>query len=71
MFPHEDADVNHELCQLLVFLKHGKVITKSLALLDKAKTQEEQLFLRVPASQHPRWLDAAAARDVLQVAEQG
>lgn len=44
LFPAEKADVNHELCQLLVYLKSPKVIEKTLALLDKATTQEEQLF---------------------------
>jgi putative heme-binding domain-containing protein len=44
LFPSESSDVNHELCQLLVYLKSPTVIAKSLALLDKAPTQEEQLF---------------------------
>jgi putative heme-binding domain-containing protein len=44
LFPHENDDVNHELTQLLVYLNGPKVIEKSLALLEKAKTQEEQLF---------------------------
>jgi putative heme-binding domain-containing protein len=44
LFPAAETDVNHELCQLLVYLKSPKVIEKSLALLEKAPTQEEQLF---------------------------
>jgi putative heme-binding domain-containing protein len=45
LFPREnDDDVNHELTQLLAYLGHPNAIEKTLALLDKAKTQEEQLF---------------------------
>lgn len=44
LFPHAVADVNHEICQLLVFLKAPVVIGKSLALLDQAETQPEKLF---------------------------
>ena len=44
LYPSDNDDVNHELCQLLVYLRSPEVITKSLALLDKATTQEEQLF---------------------------
>jgi mono/diheme cytochrome c family protein len=44
LFPNDNDDVNHELMQLLVYLESPKVIEKSLALLEKAKTQEEQLF---------------------------
>jgi putative heme-binding domain-containing protein len=44
LFPAESNEVNHELTQLLIYAKSPSVIAKSLALLDKAKTQEEQLF---------------------------
>lgn len=44
LFPSPDASANRELCQLLVYLGHKDVLTKSLALLDQAATQEEQLF---------------------------
>src|SRR5439155_7436675 len=44
LFPAERTDVNHELCQLLVYLNSKSVIAKSLALLEKSKSQVEQLF---------------------------
>jgi putative heme-binding domain-containing protein len=44
LFPNDDDDVNHELAQLLAYLEAPKTIEKSLALLEKAKTQEEQLY---------------------------
>lgn len=44
LYPHERAEVNRELAQLLVYLNSPGVIEKSLALLAKATTQEEQLF---------------------------
>jgi putative heme-binding domain-containing protein len=44
LYPNDNDDVNHELMQLLVYLESPTVIPKSLALLEKAKTQEEQIF---------------------------
>jgi putative heme-binding domain-containing protein len=44
LYPANDDEINHELCQLLVHLKSPGVIAKSLALLAKAQRQEEQLF---------------------------
>jgi putative heme-binding domain-containing protein len=44
LYPHKNADVTHELCQLLVLFKSPQVIAPSIALLEKAQTQEEQLF---------------------------
>jgi hypothetical protein len=44
LYPAKSTFVNHELCQLLVFLDSPTVIAKSLPLLEAAKTQEEQLF---------------------------
>ncbi|MEO6436046.1 MAG: c-type cytochrome, partial [Tepidisphaeraceae bacterium] len=44
LYPSQYADVNRELMQLLVFVESPNVITKSLALLGKATTQDEQLF---------------------------
>ncbi len=43
LYPSENEFMNRELCNLLVFLEAPSVIEKSLALLDKAKTQEEQI----------------------------
>jgi len=42
-YPSDNEAYNRELCQLLVYLESPTVITKTLALLDKAKTQEEQV----------------------------
>jgi putative heme-binding domain-containing protein len=44
LYPAKSTPVNHELCQLLVYLEAPTVIAKSLPLLDAARTQEEQLF---------------------------
>ncbi|HTL57660.1 MAG TPA: hypothetical protein VL361_18380 [Candidatus Limnocylindrales bacterium] len=42
IYPADNEFVNRELCQLLIYLEAPDVIHKTLALLDKAKTQEEQ-----------------------------
>src|SRR5205823_1661280 len=42
-YPSDNEFVNHELSQLLIFLEAPGVVTKTLALLDKAQTQEEQV----------------------------
>ena len=44
LYPNDNNDVNHELMQLLVYVESPTVIGKSLALLETAKTQEEQIF---------------------------
>lgn len=41
-YPAAGEAMNRELCQLLLYLQAPDAITKTLALLDKAKTQEEQ-----------------------------
>ena len=41
-YPAESEALNRELCQLLLYLGAPDAITKTLALLDKAPTQEEQ-----------------------------
>ena len=43
-YPSDSWPENHLLCELLVYLKSGSVIRKTLLLMDAAKTQEEQLF---------------------------
>jgi len=42
LYPNENEYMNRELSQLLIYLDAPGVVTKTLALLDKAKTQEEQ-----------------------------
>ncbi|HUG19375.1 MAG TPA: PQQ-dependent sugar dehydrogenase, partial [Planctomycetaceae bacterium] len=42
LFPHRDTLVNRELSELLVFLKSPQALSKTLALLEHATTQEEQ-----------------------------
>ncbi len=44
IYPSPSDSVNRELCQLLVYLNAPEVITKTLALLKKAATQEEQIY---------------------------
>jgi putative heme-binding domain-containing protein len=41
-YPSASQEANRELCQLLLYLHAPDAITKTLALLDKAATQEEQ-----------------------------
>jgi putative heme-binding domain-containing protein len=41
-YPSASEAMNRELCQLLLYLRAPDAITKTLALLDKAPTQEEQ-----------------------------
>lgn len=41
-YPSSDELLNRELSQLLIYLEAPGVISKTLALLDKAQTQEEQ-----------------------------
>lgn len=42
IYPSDNEYINRELSQLLIYLEAPDVVTKTLALLDKAKTQEEQ-----------------------------
>ncbi len=42
-YPSDNEFINRELSQLLIYLEAPDVVTKTLALLDKAKTQEEQV----------------------------
>jgi putative heme-binding domain-containing protein len=42
-YPADNFLLNRELSQLLIFLEAPDVVTKTLALLDKAPTQEEQV----------------------------
>ena len=42
-FPAKTENLNRELCQLLVYLEAPDVITKTLALMADARTQEEQM----------------------------
>ncbi|MDQ6632416.1 MAG: c-type cytochrome, partial [Verrucomicrobiota bacterium] len=42
-YPAQSEKLNRELCQLLIYLQATNVVPKTLELLDRAKTQEEQL----------------------------
>ncbi|HSG72526.1 MAG TPA: heme-binding protein [Planctomycetaceae bacterium] len=42
LFPHRDTLVNRELSELLVYLNSPQALSKTLALLEHATTQEEQ-----------------------------
>jgi putative heme-binding domain-containing protein len=42
LYPNENEWMNRELSQLLIFLEAPGVVAKTMALLDKARTQEEQ-----------------------------
>jgi putative heme-binding domain-containing protein len=44
LFPSGDVDLDHELAQLLVYVDSPQIIEKSLAMIAKSPTQEEQLF---------------------------
>jgi putative heme-binding domain-containing protein len=43
-YPAKSQALNRELCELLIYLQAPDVVEKTLALLDAAKTQEEQIF---------------------------
>ncbi|WP_040549828.1 c-type cytochrome [Pedosphaera parvula] len=43
-YPAKSQALNRELCQLLVYLQAPDVVAKTLALLDAATTQEEQIY---------------------------
>ena len=43
LYPNENELMNRELSQLLIYLEASDVVTKTLSLLDKARTQEEQV----------------------------
>jgi len=43
-YPANNEPENRELCQLLVYLEAPDVVEKTLALLEAAPTQEEQIF---------------------------
>ena len=42
LYPSASQKVNRELCQLLLYLQAPEAVAKTMALLDKAATQEEQ-----------------------------
>jgi putative heme-binding domain-containing protein len=42
LYPASDESVNQELCQLLLYLQAPDAVAKTMALLDKAATQEDQ-----------------------------
>jgi len=42
LYPNENEWMNRELSQILIYLEAPGIVTKTLALLDQAKTQEEQ-----------------------------
>ena len=44
LYPAQSEAMNHELAQLLIYLGAPDVIDKTLPLLTKAKTQEEEIF---------------------------
>jgi putative heme-binding domain-containing protein len=44
LYPAAEFDVNRELCQLLLYLKAPDAVGKTLALMDKPPTQEEQTY---------------------------
>lgn len=44
LYPSASDDINHELCQLLLYLNDPRAIAKTLGLLDKASTVEEQIY---------------------------
>jgi putative heme-binding domain-containing protein len=44
LYPAASEEVNRELCQLLLYLQAPDAVAKTMALLDKAPTQEEQTY---------------------------
>jgi putative heme-binding domain-containing protein len=44
LYPAASEEVNRELCQLLLYLQAPDAVAKTVALLDKAATQEEQTY---------------------------
>jgi len=55
LYPNDNEYMNRELSQLLIYLDAPGVVTKTLSLLDKARTQEEQahyaFYLRTMTNQ--------------------
>jgi len=44
LYPAATQEVNRELCQLLLYLQAPDAVAKTVSLLDKASTQEEQTY---------------------------
>jgi putative heme-binding domain-containing protein len=44
LYPSANEDMNHELCQILLYLQAPDAVAKTVALLEKAPTQEEQTY---------------------------
>jgi putative heme-binding domain-containing protein len=44
LYPAASEEVNRELCQLLLYLQAPDAVAKTMALLEKAPTQEEQTY---------------------------
>jgi putative heme-binding domain-containing protein len=56
LFPSQDMFVNRELCRMLIFLDAPDVITKTMAQLAAATSQEEQLYyIYVLRNQNHGW----------------
>jgi putative heme-binding domain-containing protein len=44
LYPSTNEDINHELCQILLYLQAPDAVAKTVALLEQAPTQEEQTY---------------------------
>jgi putative heme-binding domain-containing protein len=44
LYPSTNEDINRELCQILLYLQAPDAVAKTVALLEKAPTQEEQTY---------------------------
>ena len=44
LYPADNEDANHELCELLLYLKAPDAVGKTMKLLESAVTQEDQIY---------------------------
>lgn len=64
-YPAQGRELNAELCQMLVYLEAPTVVEKTLALLEKALTQEEQMeYARALRACHGSWTSRQRAQYV-------
>ncbi len=66
LYPHRSRAVNHELLELLVYLRAPETLDGALRQLEKAPTQEEQIFIAHTISKWPGPWTMEQHRDLLR-----
>ncbi|MFP6610831.1 MAG: heme-binding protein [Pirellulales bacterium] len=65
LYPHENASVNRELCELLVYLRSPRAIEKTLGLMKPTASQEDQIHHAKTLSQTKHGWTSVTRRQLL------